>query len=79
MPAILWYQVKTFSILPPAEPPSCQDKGGPDPSQGLSPIRRMQAGGPELPLHEREQVCDTLSKQSAISMEQGYTFRVADG
>lgn len=79
MPDILQYQIKTFSVLPLAEPPPCQEDGGPEPSQGLSPMRRMQAGGPELPLHEREQVCDALSKHPAVSIEQGYTFRVADG
>lgn len=39
----------------------------------------MQAGGPELPLHEREQVCHALSKHPAMPMEGGYTFRVANG
>lgn len=52
----------TFSNLPLAEPSPCQEEGGPDTRQGLSPMRRMQAGGSELSLHEHEQVRHTLSK-----------------
>lgn len=55
------YQIKIFSILPLAKTPSCQEKSGPDPSQGLSATGRMQAGGPEMPLHKQEQGRDTLS------------------
>lgn len=51
MPLILQCQIKSFFVLL-AEPPLRQEGGGPGPSQGLSPMRRMEAGGPDLPPQE---------------------------